>query len=323
MLTRVSISNYRSFVHAEADLSPFTLVIGANGSGKTNFLKFFRDANTIASGFGFRPPDGGHPHKPTNLMPHLNGLDEPTFFSIKRGDLDAIDHSPAQTAEALFPGQLVEIFRIEPDRVTTEEVVGNQTVIESSGAGVINALDALKTGIREDLFDAIQTALAQFIPEIEKLGFKASGNSRKSLEVQHQGLKVPTPGHLLSEGTRTLLALLTIIHQITPPPLLLIEDLDHSLHPRLFEGFVEYLRDVCRERRIQVIATTHNPYLLDCFSENYDAVLIAKKIDGASTLSNFGEELRVYYSKDPGAEIAPLSDLYLRGYVGASDSPSL
>lgn len=42
MLTRVSITNYRSFIHAEADLSPFTLVIGANGSGKTNFLKFFR-----------------------------------------------------------------------------------------------------------------------------------------------------------------------------------------------------------------------------------------------------------------------------------------
>ena len=42
MLTKVEIKNYRSFVDAEAPLAPFTLVIGANGSGKSNFLKLFQ-----------------------------------------------------------------------------------------------------------------------------------------------------------------------------------------------------------------------------------------------------------------------------------------
>ncbi len=45
MITRVEIQNYRSFVDTAVDLKPFTLVIGPNGSGKTNFLRLFRDLN--------------------------------------------------------------------------------------------------------------------------------------------------------------------------------------------------------------------------------------------------------------------------------------
>ena len=41
MITHVRIQNFRSFLDAEVDLEPFSLVVGANGSGKTNLLRFF------------------------------------------------------------------------------------------------------------------------------------------------------------------------------------------------------------------------------------------------------------------------------------------
>jgi predicted ATPase len=44
MITSVRIWNYRSFVDAAADLSAFTLVLGANGSGKSGFLKLLQTA---------------------------------------------------------------------------------------------------------------------------------------------------------------------------------------------------------------------------------------------------------------------------------------
>ena len=86
MLTRVEIRNYRSFVGAEAVLKPFTLVIGANGAGKTNFLRFFRDV-CAGSGGTFRSVDGAHPNFGNKLMPHLNHLDRPTTLQIERGEL--------------------------------------------------------------------------------------------------------------------------------------------------------------------------------------------------------------------------------------------
>ncbi|MCB0063745.1 MAG: AAA family ATPase, partial [Caldilineaceae bacterium] len=39
MITSIHIQNYRSIVDATAKLAPFTLLIGANGTGKSNFLQ--------------------------------------------------------------------------------------------------------------------------------------------------------------------------------------------------------------------------------------------------------------------------------------------
>jgi predicted ATPase len=319
MLTRVEISNYRSFLKADANLSPFTLVIGANGSGKSNFLRFFRDVNTRDSG-GFRPQEGSHPNNAAMLMPHLDHIQEPTTATLERSDLKAI-HLGAEGI--LHGGQQVEIFSLHPSAISASESVGVATPIAPTGAGVAALLDVLKTGAQEHIFDRIESDLRQFIPDVQKLSLAPEGPGKKSIQITLAGIKTPMPGKLLSDGTRILLALLAIIHQPTPPPLLLIEDLDHSLHPRLFEKMLDCLRDVCRERSVQVIATSHNPYLLDCFSENYDAVLVTRKVNGSSTISNFGEELRAYYANDPVPEMAPLSELYLRGYVGAADSPAL
>ena len=47
MLSRIEFKNYRSFLDVKVNLSPFTLVIGANGSGKSNFLRLFHTLANI------------------------------------------------------------------------------------------------------------------------------------------------------------------------------------------------------------------------------------------------------------------------------------
>ena len=42
-LTHIELRNYRSFLSASCRLSPLTLVVGRNNSGKTNFLRAFQD----------------------------------------------------------------------------------------------------------------------------------------------------------------------------------------------------------------------------------------------------------------------------------------
>jgi predicted ATPase len=46
-VTRVKLSNYKSIAHSDVDLGPLTFLVGANGSGKSNFIdamRFCRDA---------------------------------------------------------------------------------------------------------------------------------------------------------------------------------------------------------------------------------------------------------------------------------------
>ena len=50
LIDRVRINNFRSLKKCTVDLSPVTLIIGANNSGKTSFLK----ALNIALGIGLK-----------------------------------------------------------------------------------------------------------------------------------------------------------------------------------------------------------------------------------------------------------------------------
>ena len=326
MLTRVSITNYRSFRSAEVALSPFTLVIGANGAGKSNFLRFFADINTW-NGSRFQLDDP-HPRDSGKLMPHLNAQNEQTAFNMKRetdGDeriysLDAngrLSSNPPFVGPP-FDGHLIQVLRIDPGKVSSAEKIGSNQPVGSDGSGVAQMLDNLKTGDREDLFDAIEADLRQFLPEVKKLSLASRGEGKKAIQITEEGIDVPTPGTHLSDGTRTLLALLTIVHQPVPPPLLLIEDLDHSIHPRLFQELVGFLRELTESASnpIQIIATTHNPYLLDCFTENADSVLLVEKEHGSSKIRSLGPELRDLREK--GAPLSmSLSKLYLNHFIGA------
>ncbi|WP_257462296.1 AAA family ATPase [Archangium lipolyticum] len=49
MWLRIALKNYRSIESAEVELAPFTVLVGPNGSGKTNFV----DALVLASELGF------------------------------------------------------------------------------------------------------------------------------------------------------------------------------------------------------------------------------------------------------------------------------
>lgn len=84
-------------------------------------------------------------------------------------------------------------------------------------------------------------------------------------EVEIDGLG-SIPGDLLSEGTLTTLALLAVLHQPDGPQLLLLDDIDQGLHPMAQKSLIEALRSLLAKRPdVQIICTSHSPYLLDHF----------------------------------------------------------
>ena len=72
------------------------------------------------------------------------------------------------------------------------------------------------------------------------------------------------PASALSEGTLILLGLLTFLTEREPPRLLLIDDLDRSLHPRAQTQLIDLLRKTLDQHAdLQIVATSHSPYLID------------------------------------------------------------
>lgn len=70
--------------------------------------------------------------------------------------------------------------------------------------------------------------------------------------------------HTVSEGTLMLLGLLTVLLGPSPPDILLLDDIEHGLHPLVQKSLIETLWKIMeRFPNLQVLASAHSPYLLD------------------------------------------------------------
>jgi len=301
MITSIEIENYKSIVKASIELSPFTLLIGANGTGKSNFLELLKQVSTS---FG----------STVKFEKHVNHKNANQKFVINnhQGKSHQIINDTIPKMYAVTELRDIRVFSLNPELVgRPEALVPNPTVLET-GQGVVQVLDALKTGDREELFDLIEERLKEYVPEIEKLSF-VPGEKQKQLQVREKYLKKPLPVSQLSDGTKLVLMMLTILYQENHPTMVCIEEIDRGLHPRLLEKVVQLCFDMTQQEGMsQIIATTHNPYLVDQFKGHEDAVIIVEKNDGQTTFTSLAERIK---NLEPEEE-DPLGQLWFSGFVG-------
>lgn len=93
------------------------------------------------------------------------------------------------------------------------------------------------------------------------------------------------PAWVLSEGTRRMTAILALLLHDNPPELLCIEEVENGLDPWTLKFLLDELTSAV-ERGIQVILTTHSPYLLNfipiesiilCDRRSYDVEFLTEE----------------------------------------------
>ncbi len=73
MLRRIVLENFKSFARAEAEISPFTLLVGANASGKSNFLDALRFLHGLSQGWTIHEVATGRFEGNTRVWPGIRG----------------------------------------------------------------------------------------------------------------------------------------------------------------------------------------------------------------------------------------------------------
>lgn len=324
-IQRIKLNNYRSFMEAECRLSPLTLVVGRNNTGKTNFLRSFQShaqwcrlSENVSAGDPFE----NSAHYQTRVI-----KEDPVMPSVElewnSGPVITASHSVLDLEGVNFRQALhiPEIYSFDPVLVggaePAESASGVIPRILPDGKNVTSVLRMLKLGNQSmrKRFDTIESQWQRCVPEIKTLHLAPTGPSR--LMVEQHTIPGSQPLSDLSDGTRLILAVLALVHQENPPPLILLEDLDHRIHPRLFESIFRFLRDLVRSGAVsQIIATTHNPYLVDEFIEEPEAVVIVEKYNGCSTLANMDERLARFLERDEELEM-PLGQVLFSGLADA------
>ena len=324
-IKEIALKNYRSFVDARCRLSPFTLIVGANNAGKSNLLKAVRDVSGGIPQIRVRHQGISDKSDPTVLLRCKDSSVRIRNFSttglreeragIKLG-LPDYGIGGERQAAGIFEREL-DIFQFEPALIGNPEGGIGEEFIEPNGARVSWVLDKWNAGAKagRERFAQVIADLRRCVQEIEALSFYDVEGGKRGVQVEQFGLPNPVPLSEVSDGTRLVLAILTLINLEEPPPVILLEDINRGLHPRLYERIVEFLRTIANEGKTQILATTHDPYLIDEFRDNPEAVVIVEKKDAASTLTNLDEKLKELHGDDEPLDM-PLGELWFSGSLG-------
>ncbi|MCW5321965.1 chromosome segregation protein SMC [Verminephrobacter aporrectodeae subsp. tuberculatae] len=122
---------------------------------------------------------------------------------------------------------------------------------------------------------------------------------------------VPISAARLSDGTLRYLCLLAILCHPDPPPLVCIEEPELGLHPDVLPNLAQLLKDA--SERTQLIVTTHSDVLVDAFTDQPDAVLVADRGENGTTLTRLDKE-----KLKPWLEKYRLGQLWTRGDIGGT-----
>ncbi len=130
-------------------------------------------------------------------------------------------------------------------------------------------------------YEGIVDAMRYVLPYATELQARVSadGLRQTTLELGEGDFKVP--GWMLSTGTLRVLALLALLRHPTPPPLVVVEELENGLDPRCVHLLVDEIRNAIAEGCTQVVVTTHSPYLLDLLDIDH-VVFVDRGSDGGA-----------------------------------------
>jgi energy-coupling factor transporter ATP-binding protein EcfA2 len=156
-----------------------------------------------------------------------------------------------------------------------------QFTLDASGFGLASVLIAL-AGADDDALAKLRGQLYKLFPGIRRLvvqsarGFVSESDQADqvpSLRDERDGFGVffefkgqpgIFPASSASDGVLYALALLTILSVPQPPKIILIEEPECGVHPRLLSDLVNIFRELMKDHPdTQLIFTTHSPYLLD------------------------------------------------------------
>nr|WP_206206074.1 AAA family ATPase [Thermococcus sp. JdF3] len=172
----------------------------------------------------------------------------------------------------VFMREFFEMFnspylrQINIEDVKTPKFPKKETILNADASNLIPLL--YNIWLREGrLPEGIAGPLSIAFPNT-RVFFQLTEDGRVMMKVFENDLELAPPG--ISDGFYKVLAILTAAY--LNPPLLIIDEIENSLHPETLELII----DTLRESESQVIITTHSPIVVDIV-EPSDLVLVDKE----------------------------------------------
>lgn len=280
-LQNVTLHNFKCFRDASVDLNPLTVLIGKNDTGKSSFLDSISFATWMTQGRRKIETDSELPELSTH---GCNAKDSSLTFHFEQGELI---FAPLGSVQGHGTNKLQNVQRpycLEPHLLRQPAQVGilKKLPLPHNGLSLVAALDRFSI----NQFVELQKEFITHIPTISEIRLESPGPGLKELWFEVRGVG-RLRARLVSDGAMLLLAFLTIIHDENAPKILLIEEPENGIHPKQLEYIVHMFYSLTkRSTPIQIILTTHSPYILD-FVDKKDIRVFTRDESGDAIVNPF------------------------------------
>ncbi len=206
-------------------------------------------------------------------------------------------------------------LRLSPTRLAQPALLSRsprEPILFEDGANLPALLEELDGAQRKELValvkEAISGARSVAVRREGRMGTFAINERMKS---RGGTATYEIPSWLLSEGTRRLTAICALLVRRPRPTLVVVEEIENGLDPWTLAAVLQHLRAASTEG-VQIILTTHSPYLLDHVEP--DEVLVVERVDGDTQFRRASEIDLV----KTNAGASPTGAMYLAGYLHSS-----
>jgi predicted ATPase len=118
----------------------------------------------------------------------------------------------------------------------------------------------------QEYLDSLVRKMIFVLPYIKQIQPNIQETFNREVELllhETHDKSTPLPGWLLSSGTLRILALLSVFDSPQRPSVLFVDEIENGLDPRTIGLLLNEIRNETTTGGMQVVITTHSPYLLD------------------------------------------------------------
>jgi len=177
-------------------------------------------------------------------------------------------------------------YSLIPQRMAEPCQVQPSTELAPDGYGLASSLDSLRE-VNPARFREIEAALKQFVNTVDLVTFPTVEPGKKTILFHEKPGGYRIHASEASDGLLLFLGYLTIAYAHGDASVLLIEEPETGVHPHRLKAIVELLRAISRgalgTRPVQVIATSHSPFLVDWCDKNEIIVFYRDKDEEVRT----------------------------------------
>ena len=343
MIKKIKVKNFRSFKDLKLNIGKVNILIGANASGKSNFVEIFRFLRDIVKE-GLENAISLHGETQyirnanvdisENLLieireiPYIVNIEftENGYKSIKviyKNQI--IEYKP----NANKPGQTIRLDTDEKSEFSNERFIKDsidfrkicicdfdpkfskmavpifaRADLEEDGKNLVTIIKKiLDDPEKKRIFMNLVSYLLPYIKDIDVDKRRETDYYLTFKEKYFD--KSYLPAFLTSDGTINVLGLVVALY-FQESPLIIIEEPDKGLHPSLISRIIDVIKDVAEYRKKQIIITTHNPIMIK-YADPEDVFLVFRNREGFSQIYKpiDKEEIKVFLEND-----MTLADLY-------------